>query len=64
MVSNSSVQDVAWEMFSQSRIESFISIFPHAKCVNDQGTKLDGINVPQYGSMVTKYFSNHSQNER
>ena len=40
---------------------AFISILSHTKCVNDQGTKLDGINVPQYGSMVTKHFSSHSQ---
>ena len=35
----------------------------HAKCVNNQGTKLDGINVQKDGSMVIKYFSSHSQNE-
>ena len=46
-----------------SRNESFISILSHAICINNQGTKLDGINVPKYGSMVTKYFSSHSQNE-
>ena len=57
MVSNSFVQHVAWEMFSPSRFESFISILSHAKCVNNQGTKLNGINLPKYGSMVTKYFS-------
>ena len=51
-------------MFSSSRFESFISILSHAKCVNSQGTKLDGINVPKYGPMVIKYFFNHSQNER
>ena len=51
-------------MFSSSRFESFISILSHPKSVNSQGTKLDGINVPKYGSMVTKYFSSHSQNER
>ena len=64
MVSNSFVQHVAWEMFSPSWFESFISILSHAKCVNNQGTKLNGINLPKYGSMVTKYFFSHSQNER
>ena len=64
MVSNSFVQHVAWEMFSPSRFELFISILSHAKCVNNKGTKLNGINLPKYGSMVTKYVSTHSQNER
>ena len=64
MVSNSFVQYVAWEMFSLSRFESFISILSHAKCVNNQGTKLNGINLSKYGSMITKYFFSHSQNER
>ena len=48
MVPNSSIQRVAWEMFSQSKIESFISILLHAKCVNDRYSKLDGINVSKY----------------
>ena len=64
MVSNSFVQHVGWEMFSPSRFESFISISSHAKCVNNQGTKLSRINLQKYWSMVTKYFSSHSQNER
>ena len=37
-------------------IESFISILLNAKCVNNRSTKLDGNNVPKFGSMVTKYF--------
>ena len=36
----------------------------HAECVNSQGTKLDGINVPKYGSMVTKYFSSHKMKRK
>ena len=35
-----------------------------AKCVNTQGTRLDGNIVPKIESLVTKYFSSHSQNER
>ena len=56
MVSDSSVQHVAWEMLSPSRFESFISVLSHAKCVNNQGSKLDGINVPKSGFMLTKYY--------
>ena len=55
MVLNSSVQHVAREMF-HCPFESFIPILSHAKCVHNQSTKLDGINVPKSGSMVTKYF--------
>ena len=64
MVSNSSVQHVVWDMFSLVKFESFISILSNAKYVNNQGTKLDGSNVPRFGSMVTEYFSSHSQDER
>ena len=62
MVSKSSVQHVVWEMFSLSIFESFISKLLSAKCVNNQESKLDENNVPKFGSMVTKYFSSHSQN--
>ena len=45
VLSTSSKQHVAWDMFSSSIIKSFILI---CKCVNNQSTKLGGINVPKY----------------
>ena len=48
-------------MFSPSII--YINIVA-CKCVNNQGTTFNGINLQKYGSMVIKYFFSHSQNER
>ena len=53
MVSDSFVQYAVWEMFSLSKFESILS---HAKCLNKQGTNLDGINVLKSGSILSKYY--------
>ena len=53
MASNSSVQHVAWDMFPAPRMESFISIFLHEKCVKKPGTKLGEIFGLKSGSMFS-----------
>ena len=44
-------------MFSPSRFESFTSILSHAKCVNNQGVKLNGSIFPAIAKMKGKAYA-------